>query len=205
MRVSKGVAGLVVVVGMMVGMSTVAGAESKNPADYPLRLHIFGRSQTSFYYHRTRSLDETQGDGRANLFENGEARGLDFNYQCGYKIRASFGYETYPARWKKPGRQLVVLLPIFGQSGKYFTCDFNTDMKDFAYAPGNDGLRADPVADYKLWMQRHDYDPEHGKDVPVRANGELVTPPPPPQRPEGPGEPPPPPPPPPASAPAPQQ
>lgn len=203
MRVSKGVAGLVMVVGMMVGMSTAAGAESKNPADYPLRLHIFGRSQTSFYYSRARSLDEAQGDGRANLYENGEARGLDFNYQCSYKIRSSFGYETYPARWKKQGRTLVVLLPIFGQSGKFFTCDFNTDMKDFAYAQGRDGLRSEPVAEFKLWMQRHDYDPEHGKDVPVRANGELVTPPPPPQRP---GEPAPPPPPSPsAGAPAPQR
>ena len=125
-------------------------------------------------------LDETQGDGRANLFENGEARGLDFNYQCGYKIRSSFGYETYPARWKKPGRELVVLLPIFGQSGKFFTCDFNTDMKDFAYAPSNDGLRSEPVAEFKLWMQRHDYDPEHGKDMPVRESGEAITPPPPP-------------------------
>ncbi len=181
MRVSKGMAGLLMVAGLIAaGMSTRAMADSKNPADYPLRLHIFGRSQTSFYYHRTRSLDETQGDGRANLFENGEARGLDFNYQCGYKIRSSFGYETYPARWKKPGRQLVVLLPIFGQSGKFFTCDFNTDMKDFAYAPSNDGLRSEPVAEYKLWMQRHDYDPEHGKDMPVRESGEAITPPPPP-------------------------
>jgi hypothetical protein len=110
-----------------------------------------------------------RGDGRANLYENGEARGLDFNYQCSYKVRTSFGYETYPARWKKPGKQLVVLLPIFGQSGKFFTCDFNTDMKEFAYAQGRDGLRSEPVAEFKLWMQRRDYDPEHGKDVPVRA------------------------------------
>jgi len=192
MRVSKWVAGSLMVVGMMMAaMSPRLAAESKNPADYPLRLHIFGRSQTSFYYSRMRSLDETQGDGRANLYENSEARGLDFNYQCSYKIRASFGYETYPARWKKQGKTLVVLLPVFGQSGKFFTCEFNADMKDFAYAQGRDGLRSEPVPEFKLWMQRHDYDPEHGKDVPVRANGELVTPRPPPP-PQHPIEPPPP-------------
>ncbi|WP_158788468.1 hypothetical protein [Granulicella sp. L46] len=202
MRVSKGVAGLVMVAAMMMAaMSPRALADSKNPADYPLRLHIFGRSQTSFYYHRTRSLDETQGDGRANLYENGEARGLDFNYQCDYKVRASFGYETYPARWKKQGKQLVVLLPVFGQAGKFFTCDFNADMKDFAYAEGRDGMRSEPVAEYKLWMQRHDYDPEHGKDVPVRGKGGEPSPMPPQ---EGPGEPAPPPPPP-VGAPAPQR
>ncbi len=114
MRVSKWMAATLLVVGMM---STMMVAESKDPADYPLRLHIFGRSQTSFYYSRARSLDETQGDGRANLYENGEARGLDFNYQCSYKVRASFGYETYPARWKKQGKTLVVLMPMFGQAG----------------------------------------------------------------------------------------
>ena len=202
MRFSKWVAGLAVAAGMMTAaMSPRVSAESKNLADYPLRLHIFGRSQTSFYYSRARSLDETQGDGRANLYENSEARGLDFNYQCSYKVRASFGYETYPARWKKQGKTLVVLMPIFGQSGKFFTCDFNADMKDFAYAEGKNGLRSEPVAQFKLWMQRHDYDPEHGKDVPVRGGGEQGPMPPP----EGSGEAAPPPPPPPAGAPAPQR
>lgn len=196
MRVAKSMAGLWLAAGtLMAATSITASAESKNPADYPLRLHIFGRSQTSFYYSRARSLDETQGDGRANLYENGEARGLDFNYRCDYKVRSSFGYETYPARWKKQGRQLVVLLPVFGQAGKFFTCDFNTDMKDFAYANGKEGLRSEPVAQFKLWMQRHDYDPEHGKDVPVRGgadqgpmappeNSGQATPPPPPAAPQ---------------------
>jgi hypothetical protein len=200
MRVSKWVVGSLMVAGLMVvGMSPKVRAESKNPADYPLRLHIFGRSQTTFYHWR--ETEEAKGDGRANLFENGGARGVDFNYACDYKLRPSFGYETYPARWKKPGRELVVLLPVFGQSGKFFTCNFNTDVKDFAYAQGRDGMRSEPVAEFKLWMQRHDYDPEHGKDVPVRANGELVTPPPPPPPPQQhPVEPPPPP----AGAPSPQ-
>jgi hypothetical protein len=161
-------------------MSAVMVAESKNPADYPLRLQIFGRSQTSFYHSRLRSLDETQGDGRADLYENGMAHGVDFRYECGYKVRASFGYESYPARWKKPGKKLVVLLPIFGESGKFFTCDFDTDVKDFAYARGRGGLHSEPVAEYKLWMERHDYDPEHGKDTPVRGNADADVPPPPP-------------------------
>jgi hypothetical protein len=173
-------------------MSTMAVGESKNPADYPLRLHIFGRNQTTFYHWR--SEDEAKGDGRADLYEGGEARGLDFNYECDYKLRGSFGYETYPARWKKTGRELVVLLPVFGQSGRFFTCHFNTDMKDFAYAQGRNGLHSEPVAQFKEWMQRHDYDPEHGKDVPVRSNAGGDSPMPPP---EGSGEAGPPPPPPP--------
>jgi hypothetical protein len=195
MRVSKWVAGTVMVAGMMMAaMSPRVVAESKNPADYPLRLHIFGRSQTTFYHWR--SADEAQGDGRANLFENGEARGVDFNYRCDYKLRPSFGYETYPARWKKQGKQLVVLLPVFGQAGRFFTCDFNADVKDFAYAQGKEGLHSEPVPQYKLWMQRHDYDPEHGKDVPVRGGGEQGPMPPPETSGEAAPPPPPPPPPP---------
>lgn len=176
MRVSNWVAGGLVVVGMVA--SAGMRAESKNPADYPLRLQIFGRSQTSWYHSRLRELDETQGDGRADLYEGGEARGVDFRYECGYKVRPSFGYETYPARWKKPGKKLIVLLPQFGESGKFFTCEFDTDVKDFAYSRSRNGLRSEPVAQYKLWMQRHDYDPEHGKDTPVRASGDAVNPPP---------------------------
>jgi hypothetical protein len=178
MRVSKLIAASLFVPVMM--MSTMLPAESKNLADYPLRLHIFGRNQTTFYYRRDE--DEAKGDGRADLYENGEAHGVDFSYDCGYKVRTSFGYETYPARWKKPGRELVVLLPVFGKSGQFFTCDFNTDVKDFTYAMGKDGLRSEPVPKFKEWMQRHDFDPEHGKDVPVRGNagGDQGPPPPPP-------------------------
>jgi hypothetical protein len=172
MRVSKLIAASLFVPVMM--MSTMLPAESKNPSDYPLRLQIFGHSQTTFYWRRV--TDEAKGDGRADLYENGEAHGVDFNYDCGYKVRSSFGYETYPARWKKPGRELVVLLPVFGQSGKFFTCDFNTDVKDFTYVRTGDGLRSEPVAQFKEWMQRHDFDPEHGKDVPVRGNASAEAP-----------------------------
>ncbi len=176
MRVSKGMAGGLLVVAMMMSAGMVA--ESKNAADYPLRLHIFGRSETTFYHWR--DAEEAKGDGRADLYEGGEAHGVDFNYACDYKLRPSFGYETYPARWKKPGKKLVVLLPVFGESGKFFTCEFDTDVKDFAYARGRNGLHSEPVAQFKLWMQRHDYDPEHGKDVPVRGGADAEEPPMPP-------------------------
>lgn len=152
----------------------VLNAESKNPADYPLRIHIFGRSQTTFYYNRY--ADEAKGDGRANLFENSEARGVDFSFDCSEKLRASFGYETYPAKWKKPGQELVVLMPVFGKSNSYFTCNLKTDVKDFAYAAGNGPMRSEPVADFKTWMIKHDYDPEHGKNTPVRAQPQATSP-----------------------------
>jgi hypothetical protein len=174
-RISKLIAASLFVPVMM--MSKMLPAESKNLADYPLRLHVFGRSQTTFYHHRDQ--DEAKGDGRADLYENGDAHGVDFNYDCGEQVRVSFGYETYPARWKKPGKELVVLMPVFGKSGQFFTCDFNTDVKDFAYAQSKGVLNSEPVGQFKEWMVQHDYDPEHGKDTPTRGAAGADAPPPP--------------------------
>jgi hypothetical protein len=144
----------------------VLHAESKNPADYPLRIHVFGRNETTFYHNRY--AEEAKGEGRANIFENGEARGVDFTFDCSEKLKASFGYDTYPARWKKPGQELVVLLPVFGKTNAFFTCNFKTDVKDFAYLRHNDKMTSEPVAEYKKWMAKHDYDPEHGKNAPTK-------------------------------------
>ncbi len=156
-----------VLVGVVVGAAATGWAESKNVADYPLRLHIFSRNETTFYHHEW--VDDTKGEGRANLFENGEVRGIDFNFECSEKLKASFGYETYPAKWKKPGKQLTVLFPEFGKTGRYFTCTVDTDVKDFAYLAHDGRMGSEPVADFKRWMVNHDYDPEHGKDVPKKT------------------------------------
>lgn len=145
----------------------VLSAASRNPADYPLRIHIFGRNETTFYHWR--NAEESKGEGRANLFENGEARGVDFNFDCSDKLKASFGFETYPAKWKKPGQELTVLLPVFGKSNVYWTCNIKTDVKNFAYASHNGRMNSEPVEAFKAWMVNHNYDPEHGKDVPTRS------------------------------------
>jgi hypothetical protein len=154
-------------------------AESKNPADYPLRIHIFSRNETTFYHNRY--ADESKGEGRANLFQNGEVRGLDFNFDCSEKLKASFGYETYPAKWKKPNQELTVLLPVFGKAGSFFTCNLKTDVKDQTYTMHNGRMSSESPADFKAWMVKHDYDPEHGKAIPTRveprpaANGQQPT------------------------------
>jgi hypothetical protein len=146
--------------------SAALNAESKNPADYPLRIHVFGQNQTTFYHMR--SIEESKGEGRANLFANGEAKGLDFNFDCSQKLKASFGYETYPAKWKKPNQELTLLLPVFGKSNSYFTCNIKTDLKDYVYITQNGRMVSEPTPAFKTWMIKHDYDPEHGKNVPVK-------------------------------------
>jgi hypothetical protein len=148
--------------------ASVLHADSKNLADYPLRIQIFPHNETNFYHHEY--MDETKGEGRADLYENSVAHGVDFSFECSDKVKATFGYETYYAKWKKPGKQLTVLLPVFGKTGDYFTCTLNTDMKDFVYKARNGKLAGqESVEDYKAWMLRTDYDPEHGKNMPKRG------------------------------------
>lgn len=149
-----------------------AQAEDKNPADYPLRIHIFRRSETTFYHHRVE--EEAKGEGRGNLFENGDPKGIDFQFECSEKLQTSSGFETFPARWKKPNEELVILQPQFGKANSYNSCHLKVMVKDFAYFSRNGTLNSEPVAVYKDWMVKHDYDPEHGKSTPVTT--EQVTP-----------------------------
>ena len=148
----------------------VLHAESRNPADYPLRIHIFRRSETTFYHQRV--AEEAKGDGRANLFEGGEPKGLDFEFECSEKLKTSSGYETFPAKWKKPNEELIILQPEFGKANSYATCKLKVQVKDFAYVARNGTLSMEPAAAFKRWMVTHDYDPEHGKEMPT--SGQLT-------------------------------
>lgn len=148
-----------------------ARAESHNPADYPLRVHIYRRNETNFYHNR--SMEEAKGEGRGNLFEAGQPKGLDFEFECDQKLQTSSGFETFPAKWKKPGAELVVLQPEFGKPGAYDTCRLKVMVKDFVYVTRNGNLNSEPADVFKAWMVKHEYDPEHGKNTPVRAVGDA--------------------------------
>jgi hypothetical protein len=158
-------------------VATLAWASKWTAADYPLRVHIFQFDSHSHYYNRV--LDEVDGEGRANLYENGQPRGFDFSYQCGARIMVSPGFETYIARWKKPGRELAVLLPTLGgKPGEMNECDLAVTLKeDSAYYKHNGLLDEEPAAKFKDWMVRHQYDPEHGLNEPVNLTAQPAAPP----------------------------
>jgi len=138
--------------------------ESKNPVDYALRIHIYSKNQTTFYSRTI--VEEAKGDGRANLFESDDVHGLDFNYSCSEKLKASFGYETYVAKWKKQDKVLTVLLPVMGKANTFTVCDLNVALRDNVYKRSNGKMGEEPAAKYKTWMAKHDYDPVHGKNTP---------------------------------------
>ncbi|MGA2887531.1 MAG: hypothetical protein ABSE51_05715 [Terracidiphilus sp.] len=150
-------------------LSTAVLAGGHNPADFPLRVHIYTHNGVSHYYNR--SLEMVDGEGRANLFENGEPRGFDYRYTCERRLMNSMGFETYMARWKKPGKSLEILLPAMGG-----TCELKVDVKqDVVYHRHNGSLVEEPAAKYKDWMTKHQYDPEHGKNEPVGPDPEAAS------------------------------
>jgi hypothetical protein len=147
-------------------LSSGAFAGGRNPADFPLRVHIFQHNSHSHYFHQ--SLDAVDGEGRANLYENGEPRGFDYAYHCGVRLMNSPGYETYMARWKKRDKTLEILLPEMGKPGAVDACELKVDMKNAVYHRRNGVVDVEPAEVFKQWMVRHQYDPEHGKNEPVR-------------------------------------
>jgi hypothetical protein len=143
--------------------STVLAGNHK-PADFPLRIHVFAFQGTSHSYGGRVTFDE--GDGRANLYENGEPKALEFKFTCPDHLRASFGYETYMARWKKSSANtLEMLLPEVGKPTSTDVCELKVDVRDsMAYVSAS---KVVPAADFKRWMDRTQYDPEHDKNVPI--------------------------------------
>jgi hypothetical protein len=149
------------------------GFAAHNPADYPLRVHVFTHSGFSHYwgYGGTRNLEGVDGEGRANLYENSQPRGFDFKYECEERLQNNMGYETYLARWKKPNVEMELLLPITGH-----TCKFHVAMKDgVVYTRHNGNFTETPADKFKAWMDKYQYDPEHGKNTPTRPAGEQAS------------------------------
>jgi len=157
----------------LISFAPVLHAESHNPVDYPLRVHIYRRNETTFYHNH--QAEEAKGEGRANLFEGSDPKGIDFQFECDTKLQTSSGFETYPAKWKKPGQELVILQPQFGKNG-YDTCRLKVIMKDFVYVSHNGNLTSEPVNVFKQWMAKHDYDPEHGKNTPTQTSPAVANP-----------------------------
>jgi hypothetical protein len=156
---------LVSMVAALFSLAPALHADSRNPADYPLRIHIYGRNQTTFYHNR--QTEEAKGEGRANLFEDGTPKGIDFQFECDTRLQTSSGFETFPAKWKKPGQELVILQPQFGKN-TYDTCRLKVMVKDFVYVNRNGNMTTEPADVFKQWMTKHEYDPEHGKNTPIQ-------------------------------------
>jgi hypothetical protein len=142
-------------------VSVVAIAAPNSLADYPLRVHVY---EQQWHKHPNGSVE---GNGRANLFEQGRPRGFDYSFNCPELFRSSMGWETYPAKWRGKDGELEMLVPVMGKAGERRQCILKVVMKEGAYYKHNGQLNEEPAPVFKEWMQKHQYDPEHGKNQPI--------------------------------------
>jgi hypothetical protein len=163
--------GLVAVVGS-VALSTAVLAGGPDPADYQLRVHVLKNTSQPRNARASKSLsdapDYVDGRGVADLFENGEPRGFEFGYSCIGGLKASGGYGTYPARWKKRDKVVEILVPQAGKPWNLDSCGLRTEMRSGLVFYFNNGQVAEEAAKLlKEWMIKHQYDPEKDLSDPV--------------------------------------
>ena len=165
------VCGLSVVAGCL-ALSMVVRAGGPDPADYPLRVHVLKNTNQPRHGRESRGFSDTpdyvEGMGVADLFEGGEPQGFEFSYSCMGGQKASAGYGTYPARWKKRDKTLEVLLPEAGKPWNLDSCGLHAAMRPgLVFVLHNDEVAEEASKLLKEWMIEHKYDPEKDQNEPV--------------------------------------
>jgi len=123
---------------------------AKDLSDYPLKVEIL---MNHYDRYRPRPVRDPyywlyRVNGQGNVMDGSTVHAFDFKYENYRVIRFTAPNQTYPAKWKKPQRELEVLAPDIGHEGKYITCDMDTTVHEGVYAGRGSGIREVSQADY---------------------------------------------------------
>ena len=130
--------------------STLFAFASKNPADYPLKVHILQQNWVSHNNYR----DEFKGTGRGNIWEGDLIHAFDYSYECSFGLRRTARNQPYLAKWKQPHLRLALLASQIGKEGKYQECTLKTTVHDGVYILGQGGITEMSQEDYKDWKAK---------------------------------------------------
>jgi len=143
-----------------------AHAAARNPEDYPLRVHIYDKQQ-----HRNKRFHTNIGHGRGNIIEGNQINGMEYAFDCIDSFQTSEAGEDYPAKWKKPGLTLELLMGVIGSDTKTRTCELQVALKEYVFAKVNGKLvhlspqeyfaRESARAERDQALAPHDVDPSH--------------------------------------------
>jgi hypothetical protein len=128
---------------LMVGVSRPALAAPRDLSAYTLRIHVFTTSWTGSEY------GGYHGYGRANLIEGPATHAVEYTYSCGVKFVSSDPGEAYPAKWKKPGQSLEMLMGVIGSPDKTKSCELKVTLKEFVYDPERGASRTLTQEEYR--------------------------------------------------------
>ncbi|WP_142988152.1 hypothetical protein [Granulicella rosea] len=109
------------------GLSRPAAAAPRDLTQYPLQVHILSDSWGGGVhrgYH---------GHGKGNVVEGSEIHGMEYQFHCVNRFFTSDADEDYPARWKKPGLKLEIVMGVIGSETKTRTCDLEVALKEKVY------------------------------------------------------------------------
>ncbi len=123
---------------------------SKNPADYPLKVHILQQNWSSHNNYR----NEFKGTGRGNIWEGDLIHAFDYSYECSFGVRRTARNQPYLAKWKKPQLSLALLAPQIGKEDKYQECTLKTTVHNGVYILGQGGITEMPQEEYKDWKAK---------------------------------------------------
>lgn len=87
-----------------------------------------------------------KGFGQGDIFESQSVHGVDFSFECMGEITAG---RTYAAKWIEPESQLEVLVPLAGQTNRYYSCKVATNVQEHVYVrlgPGENRRESRPAA-----------------------------------------------------------
>ena len=78
------------------------------------------------------------GEGRADLVAPpGSTQGISFHYRNCERVRVLPGFQSLPARWRKPGQLEVLLpsdeIPVNGREPRPERCTLTATLHDFVY------------------------------------------------------------------------
>lgn len=128
-------------------LSAIAG---KNPADYPLKVHIL---QQAWGSHNLR-YNEYRATGRGNIWDGEAVHAFDFSYDCSFGVRRTARNQPYLAKWKKPNERLALLAFDIGKTDKYHECDLKTTVHPGVYILNDGGITEMSQANYKEWKAK---------------------------------------------------
>jgi hypothetical protein len=130
--------------------SSALALAAKDTKDYPLKVEILW-NKWDRYRPRPRVEPETffyRVNGQGNLMEGSTVHAIDFKYEDIIVARVTAVNQTYPARWKKPQRELEVQIPEIGHEGKYQTVSMVLTVREGVYAGRGSGVHEISQADY---------------------------------------------------------
>ena len=123
---------------------------AKDLSDFPLKVEIL---MNHWDRYRPRPVRDPyyflyKVNGLGNVMDGSTVHAFDFKYENYRVIRFTAPNQTYPAKWKKPQRELEVVAPDVGHEGKYITVDMDTTVREGVYVGRGSGIREVSQADY---------------------------------------------------------